>query len=297
MYHNPVLLNECIEGLAINPKGVYVDATFGGGGHSRHIMKNLSSGKLFAFDQDEDSNENVIQDERFVFICQNFRYLTNFLKLYKAIPVNGILADLGVSSHQFDVAERGFSTRLSGMIDMRMNKNMETSAANILNKYSEKKLISIFSDYGEIRNSKRLASVIIRKRELKAISTVDELKNVINDCVQQGKENKYYAQVFQALRIEVNDELGALKDLLRQSVNALMRGGRIVIISYHSLEDRIVKNFFKSGNFKGEIEKDFYGNPVIPFKVINRKPIVPGTEEISKNSRARSARLRIAEKI
>ncbi len=297
MYHNPVLLKESIEALAIDPKGIYVDATFGGGGHSRQILKHLSSGKLFAFDQDEDSFDNVIDDDRFFFIRQNFRYLINFLKLHKATPVNGILADLGVSSHQFDVAGRGFSTRLPGKLDMRMNRNLKVTAASILNEYPEDKLIRVFSNYGEIRNSKKLAFVITRNRKLKAISNIDEFKEVIGECVQKGKENKYYAQVFQALRIEVNDELGALKDMLQQSLNALISGGRIVIISYHSLEDRIVKNFFKSGNFKGEINKDFYGNPVVPFKQINRKPIMPDSDEISINSRARSASLRVAEKI
>ncbi|MCD4679777.1 MAG: 16S rRNA (cytosine(1402)-N(4))-methyltransferase RsmH [Bacteroidales bacterium] len=297
MYHNPVLLNECIDGLAIDPKGIYVDVTFGGGGHSLQILNKLTSGKLYAFDQDEDATGNIIEDDRFVFIRQNFRYLINFLKLHNAVPVNGILADLGVSSYQIDNAERGFSTRFSGVMDMRMNKNLGVTATTVLNEYSEDKLISIFSGYGEIRNSKKLASTIVNKRKINNISSIDEFKKVITNCVHKGKENKYYARVFQALRIEVNDELGALKDLLEQSVKALKGGGRMVVISYHSLEDRLVKNFFKSGNFKGNIEKDFYGNPIVPFKIISRKPLIPGEEEISTNSRARSARLRIAEKV
>jgi len=297
MYHNPVLLNECLKGLAIDPTGVYVDTTFGGGGHSREILKKLSTGKLFAFDQDEDSLANVIEDDKFVFIRQNFRYLINFLKLYKAVPVDGILADLGISSHQIDVAERGFSTRFSSDLDMRMNRSQEISAAHVINEYKEGDLVRIFSHYGEIRNSKKLASVITKNRKLKAINTTDEFKKIIDSCVPRGKENKYYAQVFQALRIEVNDELGSLKELLQQSTNVLKSGGRLVIISYHSLEDRLVKNFFRSGNFEGEVQKDFYGNPESPIKPLNRKPIIPGDEEVMIISRARSARLRIAEKV
>ncbi len=296
MYHNPVLVNECIDGLAIDPKGIYVDATFGGGGHSRQILKYLGSGKLFAFDQDEDSPGSEIVDDRFVFIRNNFRYLNNFLKLYNALPVNGILADLGVSSHQLDSAERGFSSRLTGSLDMRMNKNLAIMATTLLNEYPEERLINIFSEYGEISNSKKLALTIVREREQRKFSGIKEFKEAIAHCVQKGKENKYYARVFQALRIEVNDEMGALKELLLQSVEALKNGGRMVVISYHSLEDRLVKNFFRSGNFKGEIEKDFYGNPITPYKIINRKALIPCKEEISKNNRARSARLRIAEK-
>lgn len=297
MYHNPVLLKECINGLNIDPGGIYVDATFGGGGHSRSILEYLTTGKLFAFDQDEDAPADIIQDEKFIFIRQNFRYLTNFLKLYNAIPVNGILADLGVSSHQLDTAERGFSTRLNGAMDMRMNKNQNLTAAEVINSYPEEKLVSVFSVYGEINNSKKLAHTILNQRTKKKILSIEEFRAAIRDCVIKGKENKYYARVFQALRIEVNDELGALKDFLKQSIDALINGGRIVVISYHSLEDRLVKNFFKSGNFKGLIEKDFYGNPLVPYKIVNSKAITPSQDEISKNSRARSAKLRIAEKI
>lgn len=297
MYHNPVLLSECIDGLAIDPTGIYVDATFGGGGHSRHILKHLTSGKLYAFDQDLEAEDNIIKDERFIFLRNNFRYLINFLKLHNAIPINGLLADLGVSSHQIDSAERGFSTRHPALLDMRMNRNQNITAACILNEYEEEDLSRLFAEYGELKGSMKLASLIIKSREEKEIKTVDELKSILSHVAEKGKENKFYAKVFQALRIEVNDELGALKDLLEQSEKILKSGGRLVIISYHSLEDRIVKNFFRSGNFQGEIKKDFYGNPVVPFKIINKKPVVPSTAEIAANSRARSAKLRIAEKV
>lgn len=297
MYHNPVLLNESVNGLAIDPKGIYVDVTFGGSGHSRMILEKLSSGKLFAFDQDEDAPGNSIKDERFVFIRQNFRYLTNFLRLYNALPVNGILADLGVSSHQLDITERGFSTRLNGALDMRMNRSLSVNAGKVINQYSEEQLITVFSEYGEIKNSKKLANTIINKRQVKEIASIDEFKSAIEGCVIKPNENQYYARVFQAIRIEVNDEIGALKELLNQSANVLCSGGRMVIISYHSLEDRLVKNYFRAGNFLGEVEKDFYGNPRVPYKVITTKAIRPSQHEISANSRARSARLRIAEKI
>lgn len=297
MYHRPVLLNESINGLAIKPDGVYVDVTFGGGGHSAEILKQLSSGKLVAFDQDDDAMNNKFDDERFIFVNSNFIFLKNFLMFYKVMPVDGILADLGISSYQIDEPSRGFSTRFDGALDMRMNNNIDLDAGKVINNYSENELKEIFSKYGEIRNSGKLASVLINKRKEKRITTTEELKNAIRSCVIKKNENKYFAQVFQAIRIEVNDELGALKKFLKETANVLKPGGRLVVISYHSLEDRLVKNFMKSGNFEGEIKKDFYGNPQIDFKLINKKPIIPAEAEIKVNKRARSAKLRIAEKL
>lgn len=295
-YHNPVLLKECIEGLNINPAGIYVDVTFGGGGHSREILKHLTTGKLYAFDQDDDAVKNKIDDERFVLIKQNFRYLKNFLKMYNALPIDGLLADLGVSSHQFDEAERGFSIRFNAKLDMRMDQNGKLTAADVLNTYSEEELKRIFKLYGEVDNAGYLASIIFHNRKDKHIDTVNDLKVMITKCVKKGRENQYYAQVFQALRIEVNKELDVLQELLTQSLEVLKPGGRLVVISYHSLEDRLVKNIMRSGKFEGEVEKDFYGNQLTPFKQITRKPIVPSAEENEINSRARSAKLRIAEK-
>ena len=295
-YHNPVLLKECIEGLNINPAGIYVDVTFGGGGHSREILKHLTTGKLYAFDQDDDAVKNKIDDERFVLIKQNFRYLKNFLKMYNALPIDGLLADLGVSSHQFDEAERGFSIRFNAKLDMRMDQNGKQTAADILNTYSEEELKRIFKLYGEVDNAGYLASIIFHNRKDKHIDTVNDLKVMITKCVKKGRENQYYAQVFQALRIEVNKELDVLQELLTQSLEVLKPGGRLVVISYHSLEDRLVKNIMRSGKFVGEVEKDFYGNQLTPFKQITKKPIVPSAEENEINSRARSAKLRIAEK-
>ena len=295
-YHNPVLLKDCIEGLNINPEGVYVDVTFGGGGHSKEILKHLTTGKLFAFDQDEDAVKNKIDDSRFTIIKQNFKYLKNFLKMYNAIPVDGILADLGVSSHQFDNAERGFSTRFDSKLDMRMDKNSKINAADILNNYSEEDLKRIFKTYSDIANCGRLAYAIVHARNHKKIDTTAELKLAIQKCVTPGRENKYYAQVFQAIRIEVNNELDVLKELLLQCIEVLKPGGRLVVISYHSLEDRLVKNIIRSGKFEGEVEKDFYGNKLAPLNAITRKAIVPNEAEIAINSRARSAKLRIAEK-
>jgi 16S rRNA (cytosine1402-N4)-methyltransferase len=295
-YHNPVLLKECIEGLNINPAGIYVDVTFGGGGHSREILKHLTTGKLYAFDQDEDAVKNSIRDDRFVLIKQNFRYLKNFLKMYDALPIDGLLADLGVSSHQFDEAERGFSIRFDAKLDMRMDQNTKQTAAEVLNTYSEEDLKRIFRLYGEVENAGYLASIIFHNRKDKQIETVNDLKTMIVKCVKRGRENQYYAQVFQALRIEVNKELDVLQDLLMQSLEVLKPGGRLVVISYHSLEDRLVKNIMRSGKFEGDVEKDFYGNPLTPFKQITRKPIVPSEKENEENSRARSAKLRIAEK-
>lgn len=297
-YHEPVLLQESIDGLAINPNGIYVDATFGGGGHSQEVLKKLSHGKLFAFDQDADAASNVINDNRFMFIHQNFKYAKRFLKFYDALPIDGLLVDLGISSHQIDTAERGFSIRYDADLDMRMSNHTELTAKEIINIFSQQELQKIFSEYGEIQNAKTLASTIISNRTSKSIDTILQFKNTIQKCVIRGKENQYYAQVFQALRIAVNDELNALKELLLQSKELLATGGRLAIISYHSLEDRLVKNFIAKGKFEGEIEKDFYGNLVgVPFRAINKKPIIPCEEEIKKNSRARSAKLRIAEKV
>jgi 16S rRNA (cytosine1402-N4)-methyltransferase len=295
-YHNPVLLKECIEGLNINPAGIYVDVTFGGGGHSKEILKHLTTGKLYAFDQDADAVKNKIDDPRFTLIQQNFRYLKNFLKLYNALPVDGLLADLGVSSHQFDEADRGFSTRFEAKLDMRMDQNSTLTAAEVLNTYSEADLKRIFRLYGEVDNAGYLASIIYHNRKDKQIETVNDLKDMITKCVKRGRENQYYAQVFQALRIEVNKELDVLQELLLQTLDVLKPGGRAVIMSYHSLEDRLVKNFFKSGKLEGEVEKDFYGNQLTPFKMITRKPIVPDEKEIAENPRSRSAKLRVAEK-
>jgi len=296
-YHKPVLLKECIDGLNINPKGVYVDVTYGGGGHSREILKHLTTGKLYAFDQDEDAVKNKIEDERFVLIKQNFRYLKNFLKMYNALPIDGLLADLGVSSHQFDEADRGFSTRFDAKLDMRMDRNSKLTAADILNTYSEEELKRIFKLYGEVDNAGRLAYAIFHARKEKQIERIADLKSAIEKCVKRGRENQYYAQVFQALRIEVNKELDVLKDLLLQSMEVLKPGGRLVVISYQSLEDRLVKNIIRSGKFEGEVEKDFFGNQLTPFEAITRKPIVPSDTEIAENNRARSAKLRIAEKL
>lgn len=295
-YHIPVLLKDCIDGLNIRQDGVYVDVTFGGGGHSKEILKNLKTGKLYAFDQDDDAERNKIEDDRFVFIKQNFKYLKNFLRMYNATAVDGILADLGVSSHQFDKPERGFSTRFDAALDMRMNNKSEQTAAHVLNTYSEVELKKIFKLYGEIDNSGFVASLIFNNRKEKKIETTQELKQITQRCARRGKENQFYAQLFQALRIEVNKELDVLKELLLQSLDVLKPGGRLVVMSYHSLEDRLVKNFMKTGNFEGELEKDFYGNPLTPFKLITKKPIVPDEKEIEINTRARSAKLRIAEK-
>ncbi|MBA3898883.1 MAG: 16S rRNA (cytosine(1402)-N(4))-methyltransferase RsmH [Bacteroidetes bacterium] len=297
-YHSPVLLKESIEGLSIKPDGIYVDVTFGGGGHSREILKHLGEkGKLFAFDRDPDAVENIIPDARFTLIRQNFRYLRNFLKMYNAVPVDGILADLGVSSHQFDVADRGFSIRFNAKLDMRMDTTAGKSAMDIINDYEESELKRIFKEYGEVNNSGRLARLIVDARAEKKIETVDELKAVIKPQTPKHKENTFLAQVFQAIRIEVNGEMDDLKEFLTQSVEILKPGGRLAVIAYHSLEDRPVKNFIRSGKFEGEVEKDFYGNPITPLKAIKTKPTVPSEEELKINSRARSAKLRIAEKL
>lgn len=296
-YHIPVLLHECIEGLNINPDGVYVDVTFGGGGHSKAIFENLSDkGTLIAFDQDPDAKENAWDAPNFIFIAGNFSHLKNHLKLNGITKVDGVLADLGVSSHQFDEMDRGFSFRGDAKLDMRMNQHMELTAKTIINEYPEEELQRIFSTYGEIQNTRKLVNTIIAARSTQKINTTQDLIKVIITCVPPRKENKYYAQVFQALRIVVNDELKALEDLLEQCTEVLKPGGRLVVMSYHSLEDRLVKNFMKRGSLTGEISKDFYGNILKPFTEVIRKPIVANEKEIDQNNRARSAKLRIAER-
>lgn len=296
-YHEPVLLKDCIDGLKINPRGVYVDVTFGGGGHSREIFKQLTSGKLIAFDQDEDALENKIDDERFVLVRENFKNLRASLEDLNVESIDGLIADLGVSSHQFDDAGRGFSTRFESSLDMRMDQRTKKTAMDVINQYSENELKRIFSEYGEIENSNQLARTIFSHRKDKRIETTSDLKSAVDKCVKWGKENQYYAQLFQALRIEVNNELESLKEMLMQSAEVIKTGGRLVVMSYHSLEDRLVKNFMRSGHFDGTIEKDFYGNTIKPFKALTSKPIVPTDEEVLKNNRGRSAKLRIAEKI
>jgi 16S rRNA (cytosine1402-N4)-methyltransferase len=297
MYHTPVLLNESINGLNICENGVYVDVTFGGGGHSKVILDHLKGGKLYGFDQDEDAQKNAIPDERFQLIPQNFQYAKNFLQLYKSLPVDGLLADLGVSSHQFDVAERGFSFRFDAPLDLRMDVKNPLTAATILAQYEESKLADMFFNYGELRNSRRIANVIVQARSEKSILTTGDLKYLLSPLFPKSQEHKFLSMVFQALRIEVNQEMEALKTLLQQSVDMLKPGGRLVVISYHSLEDRLVKNIMKTGNINGEVVKDFYGNLQTPFRLITRKAIVPDHAEIAQNNRARSAKLRIAERI
>ena len=299
MYHIPVMLKETLEGLAIKPDGTYVDVTYGGGGHSREILKQLGSeGRLIGFDQDEDALKNTIEDNRFMLIHQNFRYMKNFLRLYKAIPVDGILADLGISSHQIDIPDRGFSIRFDDIeLDLRMDRKKSLSAKYVLNNYTEEQLRDVFSQFGELHNAARLAYLIAESRREKEISTVNNFKSVVSSCAPRGKENQFFARIFQALRIEVNDELEVLKELLRQSNEILKPGGRLVVIAYHSLEDRLVKNYMRAGNFEGIVEKDFFGNVQQPFRQISRKPIETSEAEIEMNSRSRSAKLRIAEKL
>ena len=296
MYHVPVLLEESVSGLNIDPDGVYLDLTFGGGGHSREILKRLKDGCLIGFDQDADALANVPDDDRFIVVNHNFRYLRNFLRYCGYDEADGILADLGVSSHEFDEAGRGFSFRFDAELDMRMNQRSRLKATDILNTYSEEDLTRIFRNYGEVDNAKRLVDLIVKARAEKMITRSEEFLQVIAPCVPKQKEKKYLAQVYQALRIEVNGELEALEDMLKEAERALRPGGRLVVITYHSLEDRIVKNFLKSGNFEGKVEKDFYGHVKRNFELVNRKVIVPSEEEIEKNPRARSAKLRIAEK-
>ena len=297
IYHDPVLLNACIEGLRINPSGTYVDVTFGGGGHSREILKHLGpDGKLFAFDQDNDAAANAPDDERFTLIPHNFKFIKNYLKLYRAIPVDGILADLGVSSHQFDEAGRGFSIRFDANLDMRMNVLQGMTAQKLLETYSEEELRRIFKEYGELSEAGKLAKHLINVRSDKPIKTTQQLMDLIRPFMRRGQEHTFAAQVFQSIRIEVNDELESLKQMLLQTSEVLRPGGRLVVMSYHSLEDRLVKNFLRSGKFEGEVEKDLFGNSKVPFKAITRKPIRPDAEEINRNNRSRSAILRIGEK-
>lgn len=297
-YHVPVMLEPCIDGLNIKPDGVYVDVTFGGGGHSREILKHLGpEGRLIAFDQDPDAQANIPGDERFIFIDQNFGFLKNNLRLKGFKEVDGILADLGVSSHQFDVPERGFSIRFNADLDMRMDPNGGLTAAEVLNTYPEDKLHKIFGIYGEVKNAKSLARAVVTARLEKPFTDIDSFKTAVSEYIPKGKENKYLAQVFQALRIEVNAEITVLENFLQQAAEVLKPGGHLVVMSYHSLEDRPVKNFMAKGKFQGEVEKDFFGNQQKPFNVITRKAIVASDEEIARNNRARSAKLRIAEKI
>src|SRR3954471_15878935 len=297
-YHIPVLYHEVLEGLNIDPDGIYVDATFGGGGHSKGILEKLSrKGKLVAFDQDADAQRNLPQDERIVFVPQNFRHLQRFLRLYKIEKINGLLADLGVSSHQFNESERGFSTRFEGPLDMRMDERQQQTATNILQTYGEQQLHKLFEQWGEVTNAKTLAKHIVQNRTNSSFKTTNALMAMLSPVVK-GAPNKYFAQVFQALRIEVNDEMGALKDLLQQSVQVLQTGGRIAVITFHSIEDRLVKNFFRWGSFEEVIDENPFTTEEKKsgFKIITRKPIVPTAEEMKRNSRSRSAKLRIAEK-
>ncbi len=295
-YHNPVLLNETVTGLNIKPDGIYVDVTFGGGGHSREIMKHLGpNGKLFGFDQDNDALENKIDDERFVLINENFRFIKRFLRFQNVKQVDGILADLGVSSHQFDVPERGFSTRFDADLDMRMNQKDDLNAYKVVNEYDEANLKRVFLDYGELKNAPAIARTIIEAREEKEIKTTDDLKSVLSRFLPAHISNKILAQMYQAIRIEVNQEMDVLKEFLEQSLEILKPEGRLSVISYHSLEDRLVKRFLKNGLFEGEPEKDFFGNFSVPFKIIE-KLIIPSNDEIKINNRARSAKLRVAEK-
>ena len=297
-YHIPAMLKETIDGLVTNPDGVYVDLTFGGGGHSKAILEKLSDkGRLIAFDQDEDSLRNLIDDERFIFVQANFKFITNFLKYHDCYPVDGVLADLGVSFHQFDDSERGFSIRFDGPLDMRMKQDSDLTAYKVINEYTDLELTRIFKQYGDIKEAYKIARKIERVRKDKPIQTTQELKNVVEEFVRKGAYSKFYAKVFQAIRIEVNKEMDTLERMLSQLEGVLIEGGRLAIISYHSLEDKLVKNLIKSGNLQGDVEKDFFGNVQRPFVEINRKVLVPSEEEVVLNNRSRSAKLRIAEKL
>lgn len=300
MYHVPIMLAECLDGLNIKPDGVYVDVTFGGGGHSKAILERLDqNGRLFAFDQDADAKTQAkqIQDSRFTFIEANFRYIQKYLRLYRISKVDGILADLGISSYQIDVPARGFSTRFDGELDMRMNQTAPFTAKNVVNEYTEEQLHKVFGMYGEVTNARTLANAVFAAKSNKPIHTTQELKNVLQKFAPRGKENKYFAQVFQAIRIEVNDELKALEDFLTQVPILLNPNGRLAVMTFHSLEDRLVKNFIQKGKFYGDVEKDFFGNELKPLQAVNRKPIEAAATEIALNSRARSAKLRIAEPV
>ena len=295
-YHIPVMLDECMEGLDIKPDGVYVDLTFGGGGHSKAIIQRLSEkGSLYAFDQDSDAIKNALDDERFTMIEDNFSNLTNQLKLYRVTQVDGILADLGISSYQIDCAERGFSTRFDAELDLRMNRKQILTAKDVVNTYSYEQLKKIFSDFGELSNAHQIAKKI-ESLQIEGISTTTQLKEILQPLAQRGKENKFFAQVFQALRIEVNGEIDVLQKMLEQTSPLLKQGGRLVVMSYHSLEDRLVKNYMKTGNCEGKVEKDFFGNVLNDLELVNRKPITASQEELDRNSRSRSAKLRIAQK-
>lgn len=297
VYHIPALLNESIDGLNIRSDGIYVDVTFGGGGHSMEILKKLKTGRLIAFDQDEDARLNIPADKRLLYLNQNFRFLKNNLLFHGIRSIDGLIADLGVSFHQFDEPERGFTFRQDAPLDMRMNKSGQVTASKILNTLDEKSLADIFYNFGELKNSRRIAKEIAAARIIKPLTSVSNIIDAIGTLAPSRQENKFYAKVFQALRIAVNHEIDYLKEMLEQALSVLNRGGRLVIITYHSLEDRIVKNFMRTGNFEGEARKDFYGNVDTPFRILNRKGTTPGDEEIAKNKRARSARMRIAEKI
>ena len=297
VYHIPALLKESIDGLNMQPDGIYVDVTFGGGGHSMEILKRLKTGRLIAFDQDDDAARNIPSDERLLFLNQNFRFLKNNLLFNKINSVDGLIADLGVSFHQFDEPERGFTFRQDAPLDMRMNKTGSVTAAHLLNTLEEEPLATIFYKYGELSNSRRISREIVKARASKQILTVQDLIDTIGKLAPFRQEHKFYARLFQALRIAVNHEIDYLQEMLEQALSVLKAGGRLVVISYHSLEDRVVKNFMKTGNFEGEEKKEFYGNIETPFRIINRKGTTPGDEEIAINNRARSARLRIAEKI
>jgi len=294
-YHTPVLLNESIEGLNINPSGIYVDVTFGGGGHSREIFSRLTTGKLIAFDQDKDALQNVIHNDRFIFVNHNFRFLKNFLRYNGFEKVDGIIADLGVSSHHFDVAQRGFSFRFDAELDMRMSEGQELTAFYVINNYSEKELYRIINSYAEIKNAGALVRTILMEREKQPVVTTAQFAEIVKRNAPKNRENKYLAQIFQAVRMEVNQEVEALSIFLQQTTSVLKNNARLVVLTYHSIEDRLVKNFFKTGNLEGEVVKDFYGNVLTPFELIAKKPIVASEEENESNSRARSAKLRIAE--
>ena len=296
-YHIPVLLEESIDGMNLQPDGIYVDVTYGGGGHSRRILEKLKGGKLIAFDQDKDALQNLVEDERLIFVNHNFKFLKNFLRYHGIGKVDGILADLGVSSHDFDQADRGFSFRFEGQMDMRMNQSAEKDAVKVVNEYDALHLGELFRDYGEIKNWRNLAQTIEQARVVQKIDTVKQFLNAIERCVPAKIEKKYLAQVFQALRIEVNGEMEALESFLQSTLDLLKPNGRLVVISYHSLEDRMVKNFMRSGRIDGKTEQDFYGHYHLPIEVITRKVIVPDEQEIRQNPRARSAKLRIAQKI
>ena len=297
-YHIPVLLQESIDGLDIKPDGVYVDVTFGGGGHSKEILRRLGkNGRLYGFDQDEDAEKNIPDDDRFTFVRSNFRYLTNWMRYYDVEHIDGLLADLGVSSHHFDDKTRGFSFRFNAPLDMRMNKRSGMTAAEVLNSYSEEQLADIFYIYGELKNARKIASAIVKARESKSINTTDDLLQIAEKLLQREREKKDAAKLFQALRIEVNHEMDALEEMLDGASKVLHEGGRLSVITYHSLEDRIVKNFMKAGNVEGKVKQDFFGRTEAPFRAISNKVITPSDEEQQRNPRSRSAKLRVAEKV